>query len=268
MVARLGMSLLLSAGMAAAQDGPPTRELNGINWIDFQRWVPERIDTVLLPVGTLEAHGVANNGADNTVPEALARDLATRLEAMIAPTISYGFTTSLSAFPGTFRVDPQVFQAYSAEVIRGLSRSGFRHIVVLNGHGPNFELLEQACAEASEQTGVRTLVLNWWTLTADITRDVYGTDGGHAGVNETAAVLATTPEFVHPGHYDPQQAWWRQPGLSAYPFPSSIILYEPEQGYPDFDVPKARRFYERVVTRLESLIETTIEKWRRMEKGG
>ncbi len=100
----------------------------------------------------------------------------------------------------------------------------------------------------------------------NLTWEVYGTDGGHAGVNETAAVLATTPQYVHPGYYDPQQAWWRQPGLSAYPFPSSIILYQPERGYPDFDPEKARIFYGRVVDRLESLIRTTIEKWERMQQ--
>ena len=103
----------------------PTREMNAINWMDFEKWVPAKIDTVLLPIGTLEAHGVANNGADNTVPEALARDLAQRVNAMVAPTIPYGFTTTLSAFPGTFRVDPQVFQAYCREVMAGLHRVGF-----------------------------------------------------------------------------------------------------------------------------------------------
>ncbi len=252
---------------AAAQDSPPTRDLDAINWIDFQRWVPERVQTVLLPVGTLEAHGVANNGADNTVPEALARDLADRLNAMVAPTIPYGVTTSLSAFPGTFRVDPTVFQTYSREVIRGLGRSGFRNVVVVNGHGPNFELLQEACAQVSEETGLRTLVFNWWALTSDVTQEVYGTEGGHAGVNENAAVLATNPEFVHPEYYDPAQAWWREPGVAAYPYPSSIILYQPGQGYPDFDQAKAKQFYAKVLDKVGRMILTTLEKWERMEEG-
>lgn len=266
MVRTVAVALLLG-GIALGQDGPPTRSLNAVNWIDFQRWVPERVPTVLLPVGTLEAHGVANNGADNTVPEALARDLAVRVNAMVAPTIPYGVTTSLSAFPGTFRVSPEVFEAYSKEVIRGLSKTGFRNVVVLNGHGPNFGYLQEACAAVSEETGVRTLVINWWTLTSDITQEVFGTGGGHAGVNENAAVLATNPEYVHPDYYDAELAWWRKPGVAAYPYPSSIILYEPREGYPDFDPEKARRFYGKVVDRLQRTILTTIEKWERMERG-
>ena len=36
---------------------PSTREMERINWKEFAEWVPSRIDTVLLPLGTLEAHG-------------------------------------------------------------------------------------------------------------------------------------------------------------------------------------------------------------------
>ena len=257
----LVLGLLVVCGPLGAEEPIPTREMNAINWIDFRKWVPSEIRTVLLPVGTLEAHGVVNNGADNTVPEAMARDLAEKVNAMIAPTIHYGVTTSLSAFPGSFRVDPEVFKAYSREVIAGLTRSGFKNIIVINGHGPNFPLLQEACAEVAEKTGARTLVFNWWTHTADVTRKIYGTEGGHAGVNENAAVMATNPEYVHRDYYRPEQAWWREEGVAAYPYPSSIILYKRGEGLPDFDPDKAERFYAAVLDKLEKLILTTIEKW-------
>lgn len=247
----------------AGGEAPPTRDLDAINWMDFRHWVPSRVNTVLLPVGTLEAHGVVNNGADNTVPAALARELAPRVNAMVAPTIPYGVTTSLSAFAGGFQVPVEAFKPFAKEVIAGLVRTGFKNVVVLNGHGPNFDPLSAACAEVSEASGARTLVVNWWTHTADLTREVYGTDGGHAGVNENAAVLATTPQYVHADYFRRELAWWRQEGVAAYPFPGSIILYTPEQGYPDFDADKARRFYGRVVDKLEALVRTTVEKWDR-----
>ena len=255
------LALTIANTSTQAQDAPPTRDMNAINWMDFQKWVPERIDTVLLAAGTLEAHGVGNNGADNTVPEAIARDLAPRLNAMVAPTIPYGVTTSLSAFAGTFRISPEVFGAYAREVISGLHKVGFRNIVIVNGHGPNFGPLQQASASVSEETGVRTLVFNWWSHTADITKEIYGTDEGHAGVNENAAILATTPEHVHADYYDASLAWWRAEGVAAYPYPSTIILYEPDEGYPDFDKAKADRYYGLVVDKVETLIRTTIEKW-------
>ncbi len=249
-----------------AQDGPPTRLMNAINWMDFERWVPSAIDTVLLPVGTLEAHGVANNGADNTVPEAIARDLAPRVNALVAPTIDYGVTTSLSAFPGTFRIDPEVFRAYVREVMLGLARTGFKKLIVVNGHGPNFPILEEVCAEVAEKKGVYTLVFNWWTRTAHITREIYDMEGGHAGVNENAAVLATNPEYVHQDYYRPELAAARQPGATLYPFPHSIILYKAGEGYPDFDPGKAERFYQRVLEELEDLVGRTLEGWQHLER--
>lgn len=252
---------VLAASWVAAQDGPPHREMNAINWMDFDKWVPSRIDTVFLPVGTLEPHGVVNNGADNTVPDALSRELASRVNAMVAPTIPYGVTTSLSAFPGAFRITIPVFKAYCEEVMRGLAKAGFRNLIVVNGHGPNFAPLQEAAAAVSEDTGMRTLVFNWWSYTADVTREIYGTDGGHAGVNENAAVLATTPGLVRQELYDNALAWWREEGVAAYPYPSSIILYTAEEGYPDFDKGKAARYWAGVVSKVEGLVRTAISKW-------
>ncbi|MFL6468915.1 MAG: creatininase family protein, partial [Pyrinomonadaceae bacterium] len=40
-----------------------TREMERINWMEFKEAIPSRISTVILPTGTLEPHGVINNGA-------------------------------------------------------------------------------------------------------------------------------------------------------------------------------------------------------------
>ena len=55
-----------------------------VNWMEFRELVPSKINTVLIPTGTLEPHGVANNGADITAPEAMARSIAPKVNAMIA----------------------------------------------------------------------------------------------------------------------------------------------------------------------------------------
>ncbi|PYL52128.1 MAG: creatininase, partial [Verrucomicrobia bacterium] len=81
------------------QNAPSTREMERINWIEFRDWVPTQIQTVLLPLGTLEPHGVAPNGTDILAPVAIARAVAPRVNAMIAPVIPYGFTGILDAYP-------------------------------------------------------------------------------------------------------------------------------------------------------------------------
>jgi hypothetical protein len=69
-----------------------------INWMEFREWVPGKINTVLLPRGTIEPHGVTANGADILAPVAIAKAIARRLNAMITPVIPYGFTGVLDAY--------------------------------------------------------------------------------------------------------------------------------------------------------------------------
>ena len=68
------IALLFAATSAFAQE----REMERINWMEFRELVPSKIDTVLLPAGTLEPHGVVNNGADITAPVGMARAIAPR----------------------------------------------------------------------------------------------------------------------------------------------------------------------------------------------
>ena len=71
----------------AHAQAPTTRELERINWMEFREVVPARVDTVLVPLGTLEPHGVTANGADIIAPLAIARAIAPRVNAMIAPVV-------------------------------------------------------------------------------------------------------------------------------------------------------------------------------------
>lgn len=253
---------MVLTGSLMAQRPAPTRSLDDLNWIDVGRLVPDSFRTVLLPVGTLEPHGVVNNGADNVVPESLATRLAPRVTALVAPTVKYGVTTTLGEYPGTFGISAPTFEAYVYEVMKGLAGSRFRHIIVLNGHGPNGPPLRRAAERVWLETGARILVTEWWTITADIVREVYGSEGGHAGNNETGAVLAIRPDLVHSDLYaGPAMTTPRNEGWTAYPFPSSILLYRAGEGYPDFDAEKARRYFDATVDRLAEVVTDVIAKW-------
>ncbi|MFQ5651274.1 MAG: creatininase family protein [bacterium] len=112
---------LPSWGAGQGSQAPTTREMNLITWQEFREVVPDRIETVLLPVGTLEPHGVLPNGSDNLAPEAMARALATRLNAMIAPTLNYGVTGSMKAFPGAFAIREAAYRLFIADIFKGLA---------------------------------------------------------------------------------------------------------------------------------------------------
>jgi creatinine amidohydrolase len=255
--------LLIVAREAPAQH---SRHLNELNWMEVEELVPMRIQTVMLPVGTLEAHGVGPNGADNLVPEALAAYLAGELDGLIAPTVPYGVNTSLDEYAGSFGIGPDVLEALAKQVLTGLARTGFRNIIVLNGHGPNFDPLNEAAIAVFRETDARVLVINWWSATADVTEEVYGQQGGHAGLNENAALMVVAPDAVHPELYRPEQATPFNSGAwRAYPFPTTIGLYKPGEGYPDFDREKAERYFGRVEEEVLAIVRDVIAKW---EAGG
>jgi creatinine amidohydrolase len=253
-----------TAATNAQADFVSTREMERINWMEFREVVPSRIKTVLLPTGTLEPHGVINNGADNTAPMAIAQRVARRVNAMIAPTLPYGMTGSLEAYPGAFQITESAYRPFIKQVLEGLAKNGFRNIIIINGHGgPQTAVLNAVAAEVSTERRVRTLVINWWSFASDVTRQVFGEDGGHAGLNETAFIQAIDPSLVQQKRYkDDLATAYPAPGTwSAAPFPSSIGLYQPGQGYPKFDQKKANEYFEKVTDKVAGLISEVIRKW-------
>ncbi len=264
----IGLLLFVSSLPAypqTAKDVVPTREMDRINWMDFKAAVPSKVNTVLLPTGTLEPHGVANNGADNTAPTAIAKTIAQLTNAMIAPTLPYGITGSMEAYPGAFQITEAAYRPFVKQILEGLAKNGFKNIIILNGHGGGqTAVLNSVAAEVATEKKVRTLVINWWSFASDETKEVFGEDGGHAGWNETAFIQAIDKTLVHPEKYTGPEMTTPYPPAGTYsavPFPSSIGLYQKGQGFPKFDQAKADLYYKKVTDKIAGLIIETVKKW-------
>jgi len=259
--------LALGAGaFAQTADTVSTREMDRINWMEFGEVVPSKIDTVLVPTGTLEPHGVVNNGADNTAPTAMARAIANETNSMIAPTLPYGITGSLEGYPGAFKISEKAYRPFIKEILEGLVKNGFRNIIILNGHGGGqTAVLQSVAEEVAIEHKVRTLVINWWSFASDVTQEVFGEDGGHAGWNENAYIQAIDPTLVHKDRYSDDLAtpFPRAGTWSAYPFPSSIGLYKEGEGYVKFDQAKADEYFRKVNAKVAALIIEVRSKWDR-----
>jgi creatinine amidohydrolase len=269
MIGKIFHIVLVVAAIAAvpaaapAQQVPTTRDMERINWMEFKEVVPAGVATVLLPLGSLEAHGVTANGADILAPVAMANDIAERVNAMVAPVVPYGITPSLVGYPGGITIPEDAYKAYVRAVVAGLARNKFRNIILLNGHGGNTAALNAVAAEVANETGARTLVVNWWSYCSDITLEVFGEDGGHAGENENAYVMAIDASLAHPERYKADLALTNPPAgaWAAFPHPASIMLYKEGQGYPKFDAAKAKIYFERVNDKIAKLILDVVRRW-------
>ena len=241
-----------------------TRKLEELNWMEFKRIVPKKTDAVLVPVGTIEAHGVTGLGTDNQIPLSIAKRIAGPVNALIAPAVNYGITKSLLPYPGSVTVLPDTFERYVFEVAAGLSDAGFARIVFMNGHGGNTDALKNVSLRLYREKKTYCMVVDWWTLCAEEIKQVYGHVGGHGGTDETAMVQADHPEQVRRKDYSKEMAFLAQPGLAAVPFPGSIILYKQDEGYPDFDPARARELMAAVCASVEKVLLDVFRRWSRI----
>lgn len=242
---------------------PRERRLSRLNWMEMGELVPRRTRTLLLPIGTLEAHGITSLGTDNEIPTRLSEALAERLNALVAPAIPYGVTSHLGALAGGTHIRADAFTDYVAAVITTMSHQGFSNIIVMNGHGGNSEALKEAARRVHEDTGVYVAIFSWWTECRAISEEVLGVPGGHAGSDETAAMLAIASDQVFPERWDPSIAYEHRDSLIAFPVPGSLIFYAGRRSDPVFNTKRALAFWQRVVEHVGGVLEDLIMRWDR-----
>src|SRR5512140_953588 len=171
----LALGTLFTAGIAAGIGGaqtapvskgaakeaakpPTTREMALLCWQEFGELVPARIHTVLVPFGSLEPHGVIPSGTDSLAPAAMAREIAERVDGLIAPALNYGMTESMKAYPGAVSIAGETYAPFAEAVLDNLAANGFKNLIVLNGHGGNTAALNAAATRVANARRVRVLV--------------------------------------------------------------------------------------------------------------
>ncbi len=174
--------------------------LENMTWPEFDE-AKKKIDTVIIPVGSVEAHGRhLPLGTDVFAPVEIARRVEKKLrkrgkDVIIAPPIWYGHSFVLDVYPGTINVSADAFKAYIAEILREFAREGFRKLLLLNGHGGNHSPLILAAEEVAGEFEVEIWLINWWI---DFRKEILEvcSSQGHAGEDETSVILAIKPELV------------------------------------------------------------------------
>lgn len=227
----------------------------------IQKLVPDKINTVLLPVGTIEAHGSACIGTDNYIPEDISLSLAERLNALVAPVVNYGITKSLYRYPGGITISPENFRKYIRDILDSLDDVGFKRIILMNGHGGNNADLKPVAADFHRERKSNIAVIHWWMLCSEMTNEFFGHAGGHAGTDENAMVQALNPDLASSDDYDPGLAYCFKPGADVYPVPGSILLYKEGEGYPEFDLEKSKAYRLKVIDMVGDFVESVITRW-------
>ncbi len=239
--------------------------LENMNWMEFGELVPKKIKTALLPVGTIEAHGVANLGTDVSIPVFICEKIADELKAIIAPSVYYGVTRSLYAYPGSLTISSSTFENYVTEIMLSLAEKGFSRILVINGHGGHFSELKNAAFRVHREKKAKVAVIHWWILCEELTKDFFGQAGGHAGLDENAAILAVDPKLVKKAKYKQDMVFLVKNGMHCLPAPGPILIHRKNQGLPEFDEKKAKAYMNKVVSKIKEEILDLSARWDRLK---
>lgn len=158
-------------------------------------------DTVIVPVGSTEQHGPhAPLATDVLVPVEVARRLAPRIGAVVAPPVSYALSYPHVGFTGVVNIRIPTFMALIEDLCSALAAAGFRRIVFLNGHYDNTYAIAYACANVTDRlpAGTTAYPVNYWDgMTPVEAAEFFDPSNGlHANKGETAAVLAIDAGLV------------------------------------------------------------------------
>ena len=241
-------------------------KLEEMNWLEFGELVPKKINAVLLPVGTIEAHGVTNLGTDVSIPLFICEKIADDLKAIIAPPIYYGITRALYSYPGSLTVSSPTFESYLTEIMLSLAEKGFCRILVMNGHGGHFNELKNATSRVHREKKAEVAVIHWWFLCEELTRKFFGQTGGHAGLDENAAILAIDSKLVKKARYKKDMVFLRTNGMYCLPTPGSILIYKENEGFPQFDQKRAKLYLNKVTKKIKDEILDLFDRWEKLKE--
>ena len=134
-----------------------------MTWMDVEHYVRDHDDRVVLVAGACEQHAYLSLLSDVRAPVAIARAASNVERVPIAPPLPYGISPYFSAYPGTVTLSPETFTRVVREVIEGLLGSGFRGVLVSNGHGGNTAALTFLLIELGEKyPDARFGLFEWW----------------------------------------------------------------------------------------------------------
>ncbi len=221
------------------------------------------IDTVILPVGTIEAHGISPLGTDVIIPEKLSQDIAEDINALIAPSVPYGLTGSLIPYRGSMTLMRETFENLLFEISLSLCKIGFKKLIINNGHGGNMSSVKNAASRIYSKTGLFVISIHWWINCGDLPEQIFGKTGGHGAVDETAMIQYIRPELVKWDYLSRVPKYRPSKGIDAIPSPSTIIVYDENGGIPQDNPDLSEKFYLSV---KKGLSETLLKMFEDLDK--
>ncbi len=237
-----------------------------LTWREFSEALRDT-DLAILPVGVIEAHGPhLPLGTDFLISEWISEQLAEELNALIAPPVSYGVVSGLSGYWGSITLRRETLQSIMYDVLTELANNGFEKVVIINGHGGSghVQAISNAMKEAWSSVGLKSVLINWWEFSSNVTSDMFKGSGGHAGVDEAAMIMAMDPGLVK-GEPEEEEIYKIRRGILPVPLPGSVLAYQDDFVGRLPTPQESEEFARRILERIKIEVERIIEGWDRQD---
>jgi creatinine amidohydrolase len=201
----LALTVFVFCAAAAAQ-GPNANPFFGEkkvkNFLPHMTWVEveqalTRTDAVIIPLGSNEQHGRhLPLGTDSYEAIEIAKLIAQKTDALVAPVVLAGLSSHHMGFPGTITLSPETFEAVIYETASSLIKHGFRKFLIFNGHGGNNVSVATVIQKINQTTQATAFDLG--TIEVPRKEPLYPPIPWdvHAGIEETSWMLYLAGSLV------------------------------------------------------------------------
>jgi creatinine amidohydrolase len=132
-----------------------------MNWMQVETYL-QHDDRAVLPLGSTEQHSYLRLTVDCILPERVAAEAAEPLGVPVFPVVAYGVTPYFREFPGSISLRVETHLNVVRDILDGMCHSGFRRILLVNGHGGNGAVQQLAQEWAADNADCRVIFHNWW----------------------------------------------------------------------------------------------------------
>ncbi|MGD0266680.1 MAG: creatininase family protein [Candidatus Methylomirabilota bacterium] len=131
------------------------------NWMQVQACL-QREDRAVLPLGSTEQHAYLSLSTDAILAERVAVEAAEPLGVPVFPALAYGISPCFLAYPGSVSLRVETYLSVVRDILDCLAGSGFRCILLVNGHGGNAPVQGLLSEWMADHPGMRVRLHNWW----------------------------------------------------------------------------------------------------------
>jgi creatinine amidohydrolase len=166
---------------------------------------PSKDKVIILPLGAVEqhAHLAVSTDADIVTQIALGAEKQLINDTLLCPTLPFGSSHHHLSFGGIISVSTTTYTQLIVELVESLLQSGFRRIVLLNGHGGNITPVKQALAILSNKyddtLNPNIALVTYWELAGKAFAGAFPMESpalSHACEYETSLLLHLFPDKV------------------------------------------------------------------------